>query len=114
MRRLIEELRADGLAILLTSHDLVDVERLADRIVILDGGRVIAAGTPAELAAGLQPRLRFRLDRPLDAGGLAALSTAAGAAVRELEDRALRGGRGGPDAGARRGGRAWPAERRIG
>jgi ABC-2 type transport system ATP-binding protein len=85
VRRLVEELRTDGLAILLTSHDLVDVERLADRIVILDDGRVIAAGTPAELAAGLQPRLRFRLDRPLDAAGLAALSTAAGTSVRELE-----------------------------
>ena len=57
-----------ALAILLTSHDLTDVERLADRIVVLDGGRVVASGTPAELAAGAIARLRFRLDRPLADG----------------------------------------------
>lgn len=37
-------------AILLTTHDLDEAEKLADRIVILDGGRVIADGTAAELA----------------------------------------------------------------
>ena len=66
------------MAILLTSHDLADVERLADRIHILVGGRVVAAGTPAELAAGLRPRLRLRLDRPLTVDELASLRVAAG------------------------------------
>ncbi len=50
-RAIIEDLRAGGAAILLTSHDLTDVERLADRICILDGGRIVASGTPAELIA---------------------------------------------------------------
>ncbi|GIF51864.1 ABC-2 type transport system ATP-binding protein [Asanoa ferruginea] len=36
--------------VLLTTHDLAEAERLADRIVILDRGRVVADGTPAELA----------------------------------------------------------------
>lgn len=36
--------------ILLTTHDLDEAEKLADRIVILDGGRIIADGTAAELA----------------------------------------------------------------
>ena len=64
-RAIVADLRTAGAAILLTSHDLTDVERLADRICILDRGRVVASGTAAELGAGVAPRLRFRLDRPL-------------------------------------------------
>ena len=67
-RRIVAELRAAGVAILLTSHDLADVERLADRIAILVDGRIVAAGTPAELTAGVHPRLRLRFERPLDVG----------------------------------------------
>jgi ABC-2 type transport system ATP-binding protein len=37
--------------ILLTTHDLDEAARLADRILILDGGRIVGDGTPAELAA---------------------------------------------------------------
>ena len=67
-RAIVTDLRDRGVAILLTSHDLTDVERLADRICIMDGGRIVASGTPNELAAGIAPRLRFRLDRPLADG----------------------------------------------
>ncbi len=72
-RAIVAAEREEGAAILLTSHDLTDVERLADRIVILDAGRVVASGTPAELRAGATARLRFRLDRPLDAAELVSL-----------------------------------------
>jgi len=65
--------RAGGAAILLTSHDLGDVERLADRVVVIDGGRVVGAGSPAELTARVRSSVRFRLDRPLDAAELAGL-----------------------------------------
>jgi len=60
-RALIAGLRADGRAILLTTHDLADVERLADRVVILAHGRVVADGTPAALTAGGTAALRLRL-----------------------------------------------------
>jgi ABC-2 type transport system ATP-binding protein len=88
VRALVAEQRAAGVAILLTSHDLTDVERLADRIVVLVEGRVVATGTPSELAAGARPRLRFRLDRPIDAEGIARLATVVGATIRPTDDGA--------------------------
>jgi ABC-2 type transport system ATP-binding protein len=49
---LVSELRSDGVSVLLTTHFLDEAEYLADQVVILDDGRVVAAGTPAELTAG--------------------------------------------------------------
>ncbi len=61
VRALIADLRAAGRTVLLTTHELADVERLADHVVVIDRGRVLAAGTPAELVAGAGLALRFRL-----------------------------------------------------
>jgi ABC-2 type transport system ATP-binding protein len=47
---LIHALADDDTGILITTHDLDEAEKLADRIVILAGGRVVADGSPAQLA----------------------------------------------------------------
>jgi ABC-2 type transport system ATP-binding protein len=50
VRRLLEELRGRGISVLLNSHLLSEVELVCDRVVILLDGKVVTAGTPAELA----------------------------------------------------------------
>jgi ABC-2 type transport system ATP-binding protein len=85
VRERIATERGSGTAVLVTSHELADVERIADRIAILVNGRIVASGTPAGLAAGLRPRLRFRLDATLDDAALESLSTALGAEVGVLD-----------------------------
>ena len=78
-RERIAALRAAGTSILLTTHELGDVERLADHVAVLDRGRIVAYGTPAELTGAGSPRIRFRLSGALDAADLAALPAALGA-----------------------------------
>lgn len=49
---LISNLRRDGVTVILTTHLMDEAEALADRIMIIDHGRTVAAGTPAELTEG--------------------------------------------------------------
>ncbi|MCI3927664.1 ABC transporter ATP-binding protein [Paenibacillus sp. TRM 82003] len=51
IRSLLRETAARGTAVLFTSHDMEEVEKLADRIVMISAGRVIAAGAPSGLCA---------------------------------------------------------------
>lgn len=51
----IGELRADGVAVVLTTHDMADAQTLADEVTVIDHGRVIAHGTVAELIAAHAP-----------------------------------------------------------
>jgi ABC-2 type transport system ATP-binding protein len=48
---LINELKAAGVAVVLTTHALDEAEQLADEVVIIDAGRVVASGSPAALTA---------------------------------------------------------------
>jgi ABC-2 type transport system ATP-binding protein len=50
VRLLLEQLREEGVAVLLNSHLLSEVELVCDRVAILLDGRIVAAGTPSELA----------------------------------------------------------------
>ncbi|RKN04976.1 ABC transporter ATP-binding protein [Streptomyces radicis] len=56
---LIGELRADGVTTVLSTHTMEEAEELADDVAIVDAGRVIARGTPAELCGGGGDVLRF-------------------------------------------------------
>jgi len=50
---IVRQLVADGTTLLLTTQYLDEADQLADRIAVIDGGKVIAEGTPAELKASL-------------------------------------------------------------
>lgn len=64
---LIDALRRDGVAVLLTTHMMDEAEQLADRLVIIDHGRIVAAGTPTEVtSAGAEGQLHFIAPPKLD------------------------------------------------
>lgn len=51
MWRTMEQLKRDGVTLLLVSHAMEEVERLCDRVALLDAGRIVATDTPAGLTA---------------------------------------------------------------
>ena len=80
---LIVALRRDGVAVLLTTHLMEEAEALADQVVIVDDGRVVASGSPAALTATAeQQELRFRARPGMD---LADLTDALPAGYRTAE-----------------------------
>ncbi len=73
---LLEDLRGTGVTLLLVSHFMEEAERLCDRVIVIDHGRIIAADTPEGLAASVQAdqRMSFLPSTPFDLALLRALS----------------------------------------
>jgi ABC-2 type transport system ATP-binding protein len=81
---LIRDLRRDGAAILYTTHSMAEAEELSDRVGIIDHGRLLASGTPRELAESLggTERMQVAVDPGVDGRRLAdALRDVPGVAV---------------------------------
>jgi len=71
IRQVIGELRSAGVCVLVTTHDLEEAEKIADRVVIVDRGHVVAEGTPAELMkSGGSEEIRFGAPTGLDTAAL--------------------------------------------
>jgi ABC-2 type transport system ATP-binding protein len=82
VRDIVLSLKQRGVAVLLNSHLIGEVERVCDRVVILDRGRVAAAGTLAELLGARELRLHLT---GVDAAALARLA-GTGALTRTGDD----------------------------
>ena len=73
--KLISEIRATGVTIVLVTHFMEEAEKLCDRVAVIDAGRVAAIDTPAGLASRVdgEQRIRFYPSRPFDEHLLAGL-----------------------------------------
>jgi ABC-2 type transport system ATP-binding protein len=80
---LLRGLKDRGVSVLLTTHYLEEAERLADRVAIIDDGRLIALDTPARLV-GSDTAIRLRTSSPVEPVLLAALPAAGG--IRMVAD----------------------------
>jgi ABC-2 type transport system ATP-binding protein len=61
LHQIMREERAKGTAILLASHDMSEVEELADRVAILVKGKIVAAGTPNEIITSGDSKVRIHV-----------------------------------------------------
>ncbi|HVB62785.1 MAG TPA: ABC transporter ATP-binding protein, partial [Ktedonobacteraceae bacterium] len=74
---IIRDLKSRGVTILLTTHLMDEAERLADRVAIIDHGRLLALDTPAQLTGAQTANVvRFVAPARLDCAQLAALPSA--------------------------------------
>ncbi len=89
---LLEELRGAGVTVVLTTHYMDEAERLADRIHIIDHGRLIASGTPLELTRGRgEATIRLVVTKPFPPGAPESLRRALGdlTEVTQLDEVSL-------------------------
>jgi ABC-2 type transport system ATP-binding protein len=74
---IVRRLRERGVTVVLTTHLIDEAERLADRVAIVDGGTLIALGSPRELTGGdSAEHVRVALPEPIERAGLSALPSA--------------------------------------
>ncbi|HLU29644.1 MAG TPA: ABC transporter ATP-binding protein [Glycomyces sp.] len=87
MWAMLEDLRDGGVTIVLVSHQMEEVERLCDRLAVIDRGRVLAVDTPAGLIerADLDQVVRFRTAAAFDPAVLEPLDEVDAVAVGEEE-----------------------------
>jgi ABC-2 type transport system ATP-binding protein len=82
--KLVRDLRDRGATVVLTTHAMDEADELCDRVVIIDHGRMVGSGTPAELTASTAgDDTRFSAKPGLDRTGLAAALGLDAAQVRE-------------------------------
>jgi lipooligosaccharide transport system ATP-binding protein len=83
----LEELRADGLSILLTTHNMDEASRLCDRLIIVDQGRLLVEGKPAELVRRHVGRHVIEIAYPAE--GLPAFLSERGAPFENIGHRLI-------------------------
>ncbi|MBV8819482.1 MAG: ABC transporter ATP-binding protein, partial [Acidobacteriaceae bacterium] len=88
---LIEQFKAAGRTILLTTHYMDEAERLCDRVAIMDHGKIIALGTPRELIAsiGIEHLVEFSISRARSQLNLEALRGMEGVLGVQSENGAI-------------------------
>jgi ABC-2 type transport system ATP-binding protein len=72
IRAVMSAMRDGGACVVLTTHELAEAEKVADRVVIVDRGRVVAEGTAASLRTLGAEEIRFAAPAGLDAASLSA------------------------------------------
>jgi ABC-2 type transport system ATP-binding protein len=76
---MIRALRGSGVSVILSTHFMEEAERLADEVAIIDHGKLVASGTPAQLT-GSDGQLRFHAEPGLDTESLLSVLPAGSAA----------------------------------
>ncbi|MEO6714395.1 MAG: ABC transporter ATP-binding protein [Mycobacteriales bacterium] len=86
---LVAELRGAGACVLLTTHNMNEAQRLADDVLIVDGGRIIAAGTPTELTSGDARTISFNAPADFDIDAFTSVLPVGCAASRTVSGEVL-------------------------
>ena len=83
---LLDEIRGDGVTVVLTTHYLEEAERLADQVHIIDRGQLVASGTPLELTrGGNRATIRLVVTEPFPTGAPQSLALALGPGTEVIQ-----------------------------